>query len=273
MPVRPELSATRALACLYCPPRQRALLEALCALEREIGASLAPGLDHQVAHTRLVWWREECVRCEHGEPVHPLTRELAGLCGSTGALAGLTGFVDTAVWDLAAATFQTRRELQAYCERWSAAMIEPWARWAAPALEPAQVRGLGCDLRETELLLALAAEARAGRLRLPLAELEHARVEPEELAQPPWRPALAGLVRERHGQLRAALSAGIAALPASARAALRGMAVWAAIAAAQSRRAQAMLPQANITGESRAPLDGWRAWRAARRALAGGGPT
>jgi phytoene synthase len=270
MPVRPELSATRALACLYCPPRQRPLLEALCALEREIGASLAPGLDHQVAHTRLAWWREECVRCEQGQPVHPLTRELAALCGSAGALTGLTGLIDTAVWDLAAATFQTRRELQAYCERWSAALIEPWARYAAPALDCAQVRGLGRDLRETELLLTLAAQARAGRLRLPLTELERAHSDPAELAQPPWRPALAGLVRERHQQLRTALTAGVAALPASGRAALRGLAVWAAIAAAQSRRAEAKLPQASVALDSRAPLDGWRAWRAARRALAGG---
>src|SRR5882757_4888761 len=42
-------------------------------------------------------------------------------------LAGLCGLVDVAVWDLAGATFETRRELAAYCERWSAAMIEPLA--------------------------------------------------------------------------------------------------------------------------------------------------
>src|SRR2546430_4115889 len=38
--------------------------------------------------------------------------------------AGLAGLVDIAVWDLAAATFGTRRELEGYCERWSAAMID-----------------------------------------------------------------------------------------------------------------------------------------------------
>ena len=48
-PARPGPSATRALAWLYAPEPQRPLLAALWALEAEIGASLQPGLDHQVA--------------------------------------------------------------------------------------------------------------------------------------------------------------------------------------------------------------------------------
>lgn len=39
-------------------------------------------------------------------------------------LAGLCGIVDVAVWDLAGATFETRRELDAYCQRWATGMIE-----------------------------------------------------------------------------------------------------------------------------------------------------
>jgi phytoene/squalene synthetase len=273
MPGRPDSPANRALAWLYCPPTQRRLLAALCALEAQIGASLASGLDHQVAHTRLAWWREECARCVQGRASHPITRELAVLLAPVDAhsLEGLSGLVDTAAWDLAAATFDTRRELSGYCERWSAAMIEPLARLAEPTLEPGQARAIGASLREIELLLALAGEARRGRLRLPLDELARARAAPEELARPPWQANLAALIADRHRALRAALTAGVAALTPMAQAALRGVIVWAAIDCAHSRRAQALLPRANLAGVPHALADGWRAWRAARRAGRGMG--
>src|SRR6516162_1986023 len=206
----PELSPTRSLARLYSSTVQRPVFAALSSLEREIGVSLRPGLDHQVAHTRLAWWREECDRTARGSPAHPLTRELAALLAPLGTapLAALTGFVDTAVWDLSCATFDTRRELTGYCERWSAAMIAPLVSLAAPDAPATQACALGVSLREIELLLALAADARSGRLRLPLDELERVHLPPESLAQPPWPAALAQLLRHRHRARRAALAAG-----------------------------------------------------------------
>lgn len=273
MPARPDAPVARELAWLYSRAAQRAPLAALYAIEREIGTSLRPGLDHQVAHARLAWWREECARCAAGEAVHPFTRELAAAFESLGgaALADLTGLVDTAAWDLACATFATRRDLEAYCERWSAAMIEPLGRLAGPAAAPGPLRTFGRNLRAIELLLALAPDARLGRLRVPLEELARAGVAPEELAQARWSMALAVLLRERHRELRGALAASVNALGAAAQAALRGLLVWAAVAASHSHRAQALLPRAITARDHHAPLDGWRAWRAARRADAGRG--
>ncbi len=273
MSTRPEAPATRALAWLYSGAAERARLAVLCALEREIGASLRRDLDHQVAHARLAWWREECARCLAGAPAHPLTRELAALFAPepAAALGGLAGLVDCAVWDLAAATFETRRELSAYCEHWSAAMIEPLVRHAAPGLAPAAGRALGAALRELELLLALAPEAHAGRLRLPLDELARAAVPAQVLANAQWPPQLAALLRARHQELREALGASVNALAPQARPPLRGVIVWAALACLQSQRAQARLPRASVPGEQQRLLDGWRAWRAARRAAAGHG--
>src|SRR5215470_7653103 len=132
---RPDLSATRSLAWLYSSAPLRRAITALAALEREVGESLRPGLDHQVAHTRLAWWREECARTVHGGPNHPLTRELSALFAPLGAeaLTGLAGLVGITVWDLSCSTFDTRRELTAYCERWSGAVIAPLMRLAVPA--------------------------------------------------------------------------------------------------------------------------------------------
>jgi phytoene synthase len=264
---RTEVGGARIFACLYSPPAQRQLLEALCALEREIGASLAPGLDHQVAHTRLSWWREECQRCAAGAAAHPLTRQIAQLT-SAPARAGLTGFADAATWDLAAATFESRRELTAYCERWSAAMIATWTQTAQPAADGAQLRTVGRLLRESELLLQLPADARAGRVRLPLDELERAHATAAQLAHPPWNEDLSQLLRARYGELRDALHSATAALCGRERGPLRGLVVWTSLAAAQLQRARSRLPDAPGPGGGQAFLDAFRAWRAARGAQA-----
>jgi 15-cis-phytoene synthase len=264
---QPELPASRSLAWLYSSAPQRRAITALTALEREIAASLRPGLDHQVAHTRLAWWREECARAAQGEPRHPLTCELGALFAPLGAapLEGLAGLVDLTLWDLSGATFNTRRELDAYCERWSATVIAPLTRMAVSEETPVHEPAFGANLREIEMLLALATDARAGRLRLPLDELEQAQVSPESLGRPPWVPPLAALLQDRHEKLRAALGAAIATLAPQVRRPLRGLLVWATMSCLASQRAQSRLPRESSPREQHAPLDGWRAWRAARR--------
>jgi phytoene/squalene synthetase len=138
-----ESNPIRYLAWLYSSQLQRVIVGALFDIEGEIGESLKPGLDHQVAHSRLQWWREECERAAEGHPVHPLTQQLVAAlrelphldpASLSRLLAGLSGFVDVTVWDLASATFETRRELTAYCERWAAAMIGPAVAEAGPAV-------------------------------------------------------------------------------------------------------------------------------------------
>jgi hypothetical protein len=64
------------LALIFTPASRRAALLALNTVISEITASLASGLDHHVAHTRLGWWREEVARLQRGAPVHPAGRQL-----------------------------------------------------------------------------------------------------------------------------------------------------------------------------------------------------
>jgi 15-cis-phytoene synthase len=309
------LSPSRYLAWLYSPAAQQPVLAKLCEIESEIAGSLRPGIDHHVAHARLQWWQEECERCAQGRPVHPLTRELVKAYGAPPArqpspLAGLSGFVDTAVWDLAGATFETRKELTAYCERWAAAMFETAAAQsvttAAGEPQPAEAahatramqaarmmlgsdasgsmtsdksrgaaqavsrwRVLGAAVREIELLANLAREAHAGRMRIPLDELDRAGLEVGSLAKPPWPAPLVTLLRERHDVLRTTVGESIAALRREEQAGFRGLLVWAALAWRQSARAQRALPGIILPRRYHALADGWQAWRAARRAAAG----
>jgi phytoene/squalene synthetase len=273
MPTRAELPPTRALVWLYTPPAQRPLFQALCGIEAEVGASLRPGVDHAVAHARLAWWGEECARTARGAPTHPLTQALAAnfTANELAALTQLSGFVDTATWDLAAATYESRAQLRAYCGRWADAMITPLVApvSADSAAIAAGCRALGALLHEMELLARLADDARVGRLRLTLADLAAAAARPEELARPPWPPALADLLRRRHRQLRAELAASAAGLQGHVQPQLRGLLVWARLASQQSQRCERALPRAPEPRHHHGPLDSWRAWAAARRAAAG----
>ncbi len=287
MPAAPEFSA-RYLAWLYSHPRQRLLLQALLGIEKEISASARPGLDHQVAHSRLQWWREECERAVTGKALHPLTQEAlrafqapvsepnaarpsadtSDLAGKS-PLSGLAGLVDTATWDLAGATFESRDELSAYCERWAGAMIEPIAVHALGAASGPDWRRCGALLRELELLADLAAEARGGRLRVPLDELDRAGVDPAALATPPWPPALAQLLAERIELLSTALAAGAGTLDKPEQLELRGLLVWIAAVSRTARRMRAALPDSRLPGRLDPLADTWFAWRAARRATTG----
>lgn len=270
MPETPDWHASRYLASLYSLPTEGLVLDLLLRIESEIAASLQSRLDHNVAHARLQWWREECARVAKGTPAHPLTRELVTEFADMPAdvLAGLSGFVDVAVWDLAAATFETRRELTAYCERWATALILPAATHAgASAKDRQDWLKIGAAMHEAEMLAQVASEARAGRLRVPLDELERVGVEPESLAVTPYSPALSGLLSERHAALRSIL---VESVPeSSGQPAVRGLLVWVALTARHSRLAQRALPETAVPRRIDALGDAWCAWRAGRSAKAG----
>lgn len=337
------LSPARYLAWLYSTDAQKTALAALLEIEAEIASGLRPGMEHHVAHARLQWWSEEAERVAQGRPVHPLAKELAKAHASGGDISGL---VDTAVWDLARATFETRKELTAYCERWATAMFEtaasahdstsPPARDLTPNALPATrdsvllgttptasdlVRGttpavgmptpdgataaattvgivtpdgptatpatvgmaasgeaapapspwktLGAAVREIELLAGAAGDAHAGRVRMPLDELDRVGVDPNALAKLPWPAPLTALLKERHQSLRATIATRVATLAREEQMRSRGLLVWVTLTWRLSVRAEHALPNVILPRRYDAVADGWQAWRAARRAASG----
>jgi phytoene synthase len=298
----PEAPSIRYFAWLYSVPAQQKALESLFGIEREVYESLRPGVDHHVAHSRLQWWREECERAADGKPVHPLMRELVaaldeperggfdehgaysgkmpqpalGERSSTSPhahsqLAGLTGFVDTAIWDLASATFETRKELAAYCERWATAMIQPLVLPAADQTSGTSLdwRVFGAALREIEMLANLASDARHGRVRVPLDELQRAGVDPAVLAKNPWSDSVTGLLRARYDQLAVELSRSTSGLPPETQLRHRGLLVWAALSQRMARSAYRSLPGTLQPARMGAITDSWAAWASARKATLG----
>jgi 15-cis-phytoene synthase len=265
----------RSFAWIYSDPDTRVILQSLFDIETEIRSALRPGTAHQVSHVRLEWWSAEVERAAAGNPVHPLTRAMLGKLADSTRLSRLSGFINTAVWDLAAAPFGTRAEIAGYCERWASAMLlyvpdvlTNIARDGSARNEAAWL-AIGANIREIELLTDLASEAHAGRLRLPLDELEQAGVDPEALAKPPWPETLCAVLRRRHQALRASLAAGAAALPRDEQMAMRGLLVWAGLAARRSQRAERALPNPSPDGPAANFSEAWTAWRLARRASRG----
>lgn len=76
LPPAPTPGTPRYFALLYTPRQRRPALLRLLALADEIGAGVARGLDHEVAHARLEWWRHEAARYAAGHAQHPWLRAL-----------------------------------------------------------------------------------------------------------------------------------------------------------------------------------------------------
>ena len=263
----------RYFAWLYAGERMQAILKPLFGIEAEINTALQPGLEHSVAHVRMTWWGEEAHRLRGGHALHPQTRALLAQRPPT-VRAGpdVSGLVDIATWDLAAATFETRAELTGYCDRWARAIPQLAAAWGAPDLPAAGAEQFGHDLGvalcELEMLVSLEHTAHRGRVRIPLEELTALGVMPTTLGHTPWPAALCERLRARHQELRLALQTSCALLQAPMqRAALRGLLVWAALMQQHSRRAEAALPRTWRRSRWDGVADALRAWRAARRAL------
>src|SRR5437868_15335377 len=68
----------RYFALLYTPEPLRDAVTALYVIDAEIRES-AQSANHDVAHTRLQWWRQEIDRLVNANPQHPATRTLNSL--------------------------------------------------------------------------------------------------------------------------------------------------------------------------------------------------
>jgi phytoene synthase len=255
---------------MFAPAHARGALEALYAFEAEL-ADTVHASSHEVAHTRLQWWRSEVDRLLGGAPQHPVTRALLPLREIAGAdLALLHEPFVAADIDLARMTFQDGRELEAYCFR-AAGALQTLAAMASRGdaqlgeAERGFARRLGSAVRRTELLRDLRGHVAAGRLPLPLDVLERAGIDPHGVRPDTMTPALANLLRDLRDKLRREVTELPGALDRNERSQQRQGLVLAALHArlldqvAHDRelaRAQAVVPPWTRL---------WTAWRTAVR--------
>lgn len=257
----------RWFAVLYAPPAARPLLEALYAFEAEVRDTARAS--HDVAHTRLQWWRGEVDRLLGGRPEHPVTRALLPLRADGVDLALLHEVLVAADIDLARLTLDSADELAAYAYRGAGSLqtLAAAASCRPRAPSPAELefaRRLGAAVQGTEALRDLRTDVVAGRIRLPLDQLEQAGIEPARLLDEPMPPGLGALLERRRAELREELLAIGGTLDRGERADQRQGLVLAALHARLLER----IDQRTAVAQTRAELPPWsRLWTAWRTAL------
>jgi len=249
----------RYFALLYTESARRDLLTALFVIEAEIRACAAQ-VAHEVAHTRLQWWRAEIDRLVNRNAHHPAAKLLQDSLPS--ADFGLLYEVMTSAdMDVACMTYNKASELNAYLER-SGGILELFAI-GLPEEIRRRVRTLGALIRRVETLRDLVAEARAGRVYWPLDQLEESLVTLDQLRSGKPTEAIVKLLATEVSRL---LNAFDEPSNAIANASLRPLIVLAQLHRKLllriARAGHDVFTQRHELG----PIEKvWTAWRAARR--------
>ena len=194
----------RYFALLYAPPERRDAIAALFVIDSELRES-ARNANHDVAHTRLQWWRAEIDRLANRNSQHPATRLLQAQHGADRATFGkLHELVAAADMDLARMTYNNVQELRAYCARSAGALMETIASQLAPntidAATSSVINRLGTGIREVEIVRDLRQDAHEGRVYLPVEEMDRLNIRQQDLDRPqtsePVRAALESIKRD-----------------------------------------------------------------------------
>jgi phytoene synthase len=168
----------RYYAVLFSTPARRDGVRALYSVAAEIERCVHLE-NHDVAHTRLQWWRQELDRLAAGHAQHPVTRALKGVRAAVqpDQLSLLQELTVAADLDLARFEYPSWQTLAAYCFRASGSLQTVIAATLASpvALTDAErefARRVGLGVRQTEMLRDLAHDAADGRCYVPREALE-----------------------------------------------------------------------------------------------------
>jgi 15-cis-phytoene synthase len=261
----------RFFALLYTPAEKRDEVTALFVIEAELRES-ALSANHDVAHTRLQWWRQEIDRLVNNNAQHPATRVLANASREHRHFSKLHELIVAADMDLARMTYSNQQEMRAYCSRSGGSIAELIAiQLAAPAALEGAPRAaanmLGALVRAAEIIRDVRQDAYEGRLYLPLDVLEQHNVKHEELRAKELSPNARAALAQTAAKVSDDIEQACSSIPASSRAYLRPLYVLAGLHAGllqQIARINYDVGSARVDlGPVRKP---WLAWRAARRA-------
>jgi 15-cis-phytoene synthase len=261
----------RYFALLYTPPEKRDVVTAIYVIDAEIRES-AQSANHDVAHTRLQWWRQEIDRLVNGNAQHPATRILGGLTGvDRKQFARLHELIVAADMDLARMTYLNAKELRAYSARSGGTVQE----LIAIAMTDGPVAGsvitsanrMGVGIRQTEMLRDVRQDAYDGRLYVPLEELQRVSVSIDDLRAKTISQSVATVLAGFRLLTLPDLADSGTDLTPEAKAYLRPVIVLAAL----HRRLLDRIASSNYEVVTRrvelGPIEKpWTAWRAARSA-------
>jgi phytoene synthase len=261
----------RYFTLLYTPREKREIALALFLIDLEIRES-ARSASHDVAHTRLQWWRQEIDRLVNGNAQHPATKVLNAASFERREYARLHELIVAADMDLARMTYLNDQELRAYCTRSGGTIAELMAMLLAhpetldDAVRKAANR-LGALVRAAEIIRDARQDVYDGRLYIPLDAMDRHRATEEALRDEHTRPEGRAALQALAQSIREEIEESLASISPPMRAYLRPLYVLAglhdALLAEIARRDFDVGPERIELGPIRKP---WAAWRAARRA-------
>ena len=161
----------RYFSLLYAPEERRDRCAALYVIDAEIRES-SRSANHDVAHTRLQWWRAEIDRLVNGNPQHPATRLLNERRDDRTAFSKLHEALVAADMDLARMTYsnmQRAARLLLAQRRRDSGTDGGAARRARrrSTKRPRDRERIGVGVRLSEILRDLRQDAYDGRVYLP----------------------------------------------------------------------------------------------------------
>jgi phytoene synthase len=160
---------------LFLPHDRRRAITALYAFCREVDDVVDECSDSDVARTKLAWWRKEVASIFHGQPQHPVTQALAGVCGAFNLKEQLLQeIIDGMAMDLDHDRYADFAALRPYCHRVAGVVgllsAEIFGYQDPRTLQYAADLGMAFQL--TNIIRDVGEDARRGRIYLPLDELE-----------------------------------------------------------------------------------------------------
>ncbi|MCY0388147.1 squalene/phytoene synthase family protein [Robbsia sp. Bb-Pol-6] len=225
-------------------PARRPALTALHAYRRELADTVLESSDPSIAQAKLDWWRRETLSLSQGAPSHPVSHALAAtlprLCQ---APAPLFALIDGFEQDLRQARYLDLTGLKNYLAVVSGDFTEQIARAsrrndataavvpserdaAAPAptkdapsaaRAPSWAHRLGVALSFASIIADLGADARHGRIYLPISEMQQFGVSAADILNRRYSTAFTALMAFQTARARSELHASLDAIPRAER--------------------------------------------------------
>ncbi|MGI4984331.1 MAG: squalene/phytoene synthase family protein [Janthinobacterium lividum] len=234
-------------------PAQRPALAALYAYRRELADTVLECSDPSIAQTKLDWWRRETLNLSQGTPSHPVSHALAdtlpALCRTPAPLLAL---IDGFEQDLRQARYLDLPGLKKYLsvvagdftqqvaraaslDKTTDAAAEPaasttGANAALPVARPSWAHRLGMALAFASIIADVGADARHGRIYLPISEMQQFGVTAADILNRRYGAAFTALMAFQTARARDELRASLDAIPRSERRAQAPLRAQAAMA-------------------------------------------
>ncbi len=217
---------------LFLPSERRRAITALYAFCREVDDVVDECADHEIARTKLAWWRHEVDGTFSGSAHHPVAKALVPVVKAfLLPREHFHAIIDGMEMDLSYNRYPDFSTLQSYCHR-VAGVVGLMAAEIFGYRDPATLRyaeNLGTAFQLTNIIRDVGEDARRGRVYLPLDELSRFGVSASDIVHLRDSEALRQLVEFQIDRAEHYYAAALALLPAGDRKSQRPGLVMAAI--------------------------------------------